>query len=105
MTSKAPTVLIIGGGWHTPQSYSKLTKELKLSGYDVHVPALPSMNESRPPNADFTTDTDHIRSVAKDLVDGGHDIVVFMHSYGGQVGTNALHSAWSPCKGCMCNMH
>jgi pimeloyl-ACP methyl ester carboxylesterase len=91
MFSKVPTIFIIGGGWHTPQSYSSLNKQLELAGYEVHVPTLPSMNGSRPPNADLNTDTEHIRSVAEGLVDEGHNLIVFMHSYGGQIGTNALH--------------
>jgi pimeloyl-ACP methyl ester carboxylesterase len=105
MTSNAPTILAIGGGWHTPQSYSALTEQLELFGYDLHVPTLPSMNGSRPPNADLITDTDHIRSVAEGLVNEGHNIVVFMHSYGGQVGTNALHGASGPCIDVMRNIY
>jgi len=105
MSSKAPAILIIGGGWHTPQSYSALTKQLELAGYDVHVPNLPSMNGSRPPNADLANDTDHVRSIAEGLVNEGSDLVVFMHSYGGQVGTNALHGASVRCTSCMRNIH
>ncbi|KAH7086403.1 Alpha/beta hydrolase fold-1 [Paraphoma chrysanthemicola] len=91
MSDSTPVVLLIPGGWHTPQSYDKLTHILTVASYDVHVHSLPSMNGSRPPNADLASDTDHIRSVAKSLVDDGHEVVVLMHSYGGQIGTNALH--------------
>jgi pimeloyl-ACP methyl ester carboxylesterase len=105
MFSKAPTILIIGGGWHTPRSYGAVTKELELANYDVHVPTLPSMNGSRPPNADLTNDTDHVRSVAEALVNEGHSLVVFMHSYGGQVGTNALHGTLGPSTGFLRTIH
>jgi pimeloyl-ACP methyl ester carboxylesterase len=44
----------------------------------------------RPPNSDLYTDSDHIRSYVESLADAGHRLVVLMHSYGGQVGTNAL---------------
>jgi pimeloyl-ACP methyl ester carboxylesterase len=91
MESEKATILVVGGGWHTPQSYSKLTKQLESKGYEVRIPILPSMNESRPPNMDFISDTNHIRTVAEGLVNEGRDIVVLMHSYGGQVGTNALY--------------
>jgi alpha-beta hydrolase superfamily lysophospholipase len=91
MPSKCPTILLIGGGWHTPQSYSKLTNQLEKAGYEVNVPTLPTMNGSRPPNADLNTDTNHVRSVAGELINKGHHLVVLMHSYGGQIGTNALH--------------
>lgn len=89
-------VLLIGGGWHTPQSYSKLTKQLQSIGYEVHVPTLPSTRQSRPPNADLNTDTDHVRSVVESLVNKDLDLVVLMHSYGGQIGTNALHGMYRP---------
>jgi pimeloyl-ACP methyl ester carboxylesterase len=74
-----------------PQSYHTLITHLEYAGYAVHAPTLPSMNGSRPPNADLNSDTDHVRSVTKNLVDAGHDITVLMHSYGGQIGTNALY--------------
>ncbi|KAI1075152.1 Alpha/beta hydrolase fold-1 [Whalleya microplaca] len=49
------------------------------------------MNQSRPPNADLASDSDLIRSYATSLVEAGRTIAVLMHSYGGQVGTNALY--------------
>lgn len=91
MASKLPAVLLIGGGWHVPQSYRKLTEQLQSKGFEVQVPVLPSTNQSRPPNADLNTDTEHVRSVAESLVNQSLDVVVLMHSYGGQIGTNALH--------------
>jgi pimeloyl-ACP methyl ester carboxylesterase len=91
MASQAPVILVVGGGWHTPQSYHTLTTHLEYAGYAVHVPTLPSMNGSRPPNADLNSDTVHVRSVTKNHVEAGHDITVLMHSYGGQIGTNALY--------------
>lgn len=91
MSSPKQTILIIGGGWHTPRSYGKLTALLEQHGFDVHVPLHPSMNQSRPPNADLETDTAHIRSYVEELLQDGRHIIVVMHSYGGQVGTNALH--------------
>lgn len=91
MATNVPTILLIGGGWHVPHSYSKLTAQLEAAGFEVHVPALPSVDDVRPPKADFENDTAQIRSVAQELADNGRDFMVLMHSYGGQVGTNALH--------------
>lgn len=91
MPSPKPTLLIVSGGWHVPESYSRLTKELEEAGYEVHVPRLPSMNEARPPTADLADDTALIRSYAQDLIRSGRQVAVIMHSYGGQVGTNALY--------------
>jgi pimeloyl-ACP methyl ester carboxylesterase len=90
MSISQPTVLLISGGWHTPQSYTKLNDALSSSGFEVLVPTLPSMNGNRPPSADLQSDTDFIRSYTQDLINTGREILVLMHSYGGQVGTNAL---------------
>ncbi|KAF4636522.1 hypothetical protein G7Y89_g1558 [Cudoniella acicularis] len=91
MVSTKPTLVLISSRWHTPDSYSKFTDALKSADFDVHVPALPSVNRSRPPNADLATDTVLVREYVENLVNSGHIIVAIMHSYGGQVGTNALH--------------
>lgn len=90
-TITKPTLLIVGGAWHQPSSYTKLTTALRAAGFEVHLPALPSNNQTRPPNGDLFTDSDLIRSYATNLVEAGHMVAVLMHSYGGQVGTNALH--------------
>ena len=49
------------------------------------------MNEARPPNADLVTDTAMVRGYVESLVDAGRPVIAIMHSYGGQVGTNALY--------------
>ncbi|KAL3491534.1 alpha/beta-hydrolase [Aspergillus germanicus] len=73
-----------------PLPLHPLFSSLRAHGHEVLAPTLPTMNGSRPPNANFTTDTDHIHSYIDSLADTGRRIVVLMHSYGGQVGTNAL---------------
>ncbi|OAL54082.1 alpha/beta-hydrolase [Pyrenochaeta sp. DS3sAY3a] len=90
MSSPKQIVLIIGGGWHTTKSYEKLIALLEQHGFEVHVPSHPSMNQVRPPNADLETDSTHMRSYVENLLKDGREIIVVMHSYGGQVGTNAL---------------
>ncbi|PLB44862.1 alpha/beta-hydrolase [Aspergillus steynii IBT 23096] len=87
--SKA-TILLIHGGWHTPSHYSAFTTYLESHGHEVHIPRLSTTNGARPPTADLSTDTAQIRTYATDLISAGHRLVVIMHSYGGQVGTNAL---------------
>lgn len=91
MAAVKPTIVLIHGGWHVPITYSKFTSSLRSAGYEVHVPRLPSTNEARPPNADLATDTTMIRGYVESLVDAGRPIIAIMHSYGGQVGTNALY--------------
>ncbi|QMW38799.1 hypothetical protein G4B11_002035 [Aspergillus flavus] len=90
MPNSNPVIVILHGAWYTPAHYAEFTSALKSKGHEVHIPRLPSMSDTRPPNADLHTDTDFIRSYVKSLVEAGQEVVVFMHSYGGQVGTNAL---------------
>jgi pimeloyl-ACP methyl ester carboxylesterase len=90
MASIKPTTVIVHGGWHVPSSYSKLADCLRSSGLEVHIPRLPSMNETRPPNADLATDTQLVGSYVESLVEAGRSVIAVLHSYGGQVGTNAL---------------
>ncbi|KAI1392354.1 alpha/beta-hydrolase [Hypoxylon trugodes] len=90
-TTIKPTIVIIHGGWHTPESYEDLVTSLESSGYEVHVPRMPSMNQVRPPNAGLVEDTTLIRDYVSSLVRAGCHVAAIMHSYGGQVGTNALH--------------
>lgn len=91
MAATKPTLVLIHGGWHTPHTYTKLTSSLESLGYSVHIPHLPSMNDARPPNSDLATDTALMRGYVESLIDAGYTVIAIMHSYGGQVGTTALH--------------
>lgn len=86
-----PTILIVHGAWHVPESYAKLTAALESSDYEVHIPRLPSVKDVRPPTGDLNSDTNVIRSYAETLIHDGRHVVALMHSYGGQVGTNGLY--------------
>ncbi|KAI9652978.1 MAG: hypothetical protein M1831_006307 [Alyxoria varia] len=90
MASSKPILVIIHAEWHVPASYSSFIDSLKAHGYRVEVPLLPSMNGAHPPNADLMTDTAFIRNYVEKLVNAGFTIAALMHSYGGQVGSNAL---------------
>jgi len=83
-------IIIVHGGWHKPISYNKLTKSLEGHGFKVHIPALPTMSDQRPPTADLETDSAFIRDFVTKVSDAGIKTIVIMHSYGGQVGTNSL---------------
>jgi pimeloyl-ACP methyl ester carboxylesterase len=90
MAQKKPYVVLVHGAWHVPASYDKLAIALRSFGYDICVPHLTSMSGTNYPNGDLITDTALIRSCVEGLVEASHNVVVLMHSYGGQVGTNAL---------------
>ncbi|ROV89568.1 hypothetical protein VMCG_09952 [Cytospora schulzeri] len=91
MASTKTVVVIVHGAWHVPASFDKLATSLRLAGYEVYIPHLTSMNGSKPPVGDLITDTALIRSCVEGLVAAGRTVIALLHSYGGQVGTNALH--------------
>ncbi|GAB1317923.1 AB hydrolase-1 domain-containing protein [Madurella fahalii] len=86
-----PAIVLIHGAWHVPDTYEKLATALRTIGYEVHVPRLPSVSEVRPPTAGLSADSELVRSVVENLANSGRTIIAVMHSYGGQVGSNALH--------------
>ena len=45
MSATKPTLVIIPGGWHVPETYEKLITALEKEGYEVHCPRLPSTNQ------------------------------------------------------------
>lgn len=45
MPVNKPTLVIVHGGWHVPESYKKLVVALERAGYEVHCPRLPSTNQ------------------------------------------------------------
>ncbi|KAK5996311.1 Alpha/beta hydrolase nvfD [Cladobotryum mycophilum] len=89
---KKPVIFIVPGAWHTPHHYIKLIKELETADYEVHCPRLLSVSQERPPTASLAEDVQNIRSEAEKLIDSGHHLVAILHSYGGLVGGDALHS-------------
>ncbi|RAL06807.1 alpha/beta hydrolase [Aspergillus homomorphus CBS 101889] len=91
-----PVIVLIHGSWHFPSHYSTFTTQLRERGHEVHAPRLPTMNGARPPTADLETDSDFIRAYVEGLVSAGREVIVLMHSYGGQVGTNALAGLGRP---------
>ncbi|KAJ5921069.1 hypothetical protein N7466_009395 [Penicillium verhagenii] len=90
MSAAKPEIVLIPGAWHYPESYAKFRTALESQGLLVHIPRLTSVNDERPPTQDLYTDTTAIREFVTGLADEGRKLFVLMHSYGGQVGTNAL---------------
>ncbi|KAI0904587.1 hypothetical protein F4823DRAFT_634151 [Ustulina deusta] len=73
-TAVKPAILIVHGGWHVPKSYGKLAAALESSGFEVHIPALPSVKDVRPPEADLESDTAVIRCFAEGLIKDGRTV-------------------------------
>ena len=84
-----PTILLVGGAWHTADYLKPLAAALEAAGYPTITLALPSVGAS-PSKLDFGDDVALVRSKAMDLAAEGKDTVAVLHSFGGVVGTEAL---------------
>ncbi len=84
-----PTILLVGGAWHTADYLKPLATVLEAADYPTITLALPSVGAS-PSKLDFGDDVALVRSTASDLASEGKHIVAVLHSFGGIVGTEAL---------------
>ncbi|KAK3984058.1 hypothetical protein QBC44DRAFT_389642 [Cladorrhinum sp. PSN332] len=92
MASSKPAILVIGGGWHTPDTYIQQADPGPGNCWTRGSLPSPSFIErSSPPTAGLAEGSANIRSYARKILDVGKQVVVVMHSYGGQVGTNSLY--------------
>ncbi|KAJ4417913.1 hypothetical protein N0V82_005870 [Gnomoniopsis sp. IMI 355080] len=88
-----PVILLVQGSFQLPEAYAKLIAALHTRGFEVVQPRLPSLSDHDSPDfakRDLTDDSRAIEDEAKRLVDEGKDVLVFMHSYGGLIGSNAI---------------
>lgn len=103
-TAFHPTILICTGSFHVPEHYENLAQRLRAQGFEVIIPALPTMAVSdvtprdasrinpTPPFGGWPngfTDTDCIKSQLRKLVESGAHVLLVGHSYGGWVATES----------------
>ena len=85
-----PTILIVGGAWHTVDYLNVLAKVFENDGYPTRTLGLPSVG-SNPPATDFSGDVAAIKKIATELIAEKKDIIAVLHSFGGIAGSEALH--------------
>ncbi|KAL5358857.1 alpha/beta-hydrolase [Aspergillus floccosus] len=86
MSSK-PSIVLVHGAWQTSASFHKIVPLLNLAGYETYTVDLPCSAQHTV--SDIRPDIDTIRSRIWELVEGGKDVLVFMHSYGSVPGSEA----------------
>lgn len=90
-TTSNPSLVLVHGSWHRPEHFEPLVKVLSGHGYKCVPVNLPSMQSpSVQPPASLADDTRAVRDVVTAELDGGHNVVVIAHSYGGGPTNNAL---------------
>ena len=85
-----PTILLVGGAWHTADYFGPLVTVFEAAGYPTIALGLPSVGAD-PPARDYSADVDAIRRQAVRLLAQDKEFVAVFHSMGGIPGTDALH--------------
>jgi alpha-beta hydrolase superfamily lysophospholipase len=87
MTSNT-TFVLVPGAWHLASALDPIAKPLSAAGYTVKMVDLPGCG-AEPPLSEFGPDVEAISKAIAEEADRGQDVVLFMHSYGGVVGTES----------------
>ena len=87
--SVKPTVVIVPGAWHLPNSFSLLITELTQRGYPCEAIRNPSAG-ANPTDTNFFDDVSNLQKKLRTLLDNGRDVILVSHSYGGTVVAHAL---------------
>lgn len=92
MISKRPFIVIVPGGTQNPAHYAYLSHLLQLAGYPVFSALLPSVGATGKVTEE--DDMNYIRNsmLIPILNLKGHDVIMFMHSYGSVPGSAAAQS-------------
>jgi pimeloyl-ACP methyl ester carboxylesterase len=87
MTDK-PLFILVPGAWHGPETWGKVSSQLKELGYNSVSVTLPTTSKGI--NASFEDDVKATQNVLQAGISQGHNIVIVVHSYGGVVGQSAI---------------
>ncbi|KAI0460254.1 Alpha/beta hydrolase fold-1 [Xylaria acuta] len=96
MSGKKPALVFCPGAWCAPEYFRFTTDILTKAGYTCLTVSLPSVgSELRPKDAPpitqgLQTDANAVRDVVIPQLDGGRDVVLICHSYGGVVTSEAV---------------
>lgn len=88
MMTSGTSFILVPGAWHPASALDPIAEPLRAAGYAVRGVDLPSCG-AEPPLGDFSPDVEAISKAIAEEADKGQDVVLFMHSYGGIVGTEA----------------
>jgi pimeloyl-ACP methyl ester carboxylesterase len=87
----SPTVVIVPGSFAPAKHYRVFTESLGRHSIDSRVIDTPSVGKrGNIPPATMSDDVDEITNVVSKLLDGGKEVVLMTHSYGGIPGTQSL---------------
>ncbi|XWW96094.1 hypothetical protein V2A60_004064 [Cordyceps javanica] len=83
-----PTLVFVHGSWHRAETWDKVNAEVAAKGYKGIAVTLPSTLGN--PAITFGDDVRAVQEIIRQETDSGHNVVLVVHSYGGQVGNSAV---------------
>lgn len=83
-----PTLIFVPGAWHRAETWNKVIAEVTSKGYKGIAVTLPSTLGN--PDATFGQDVKAVQEVIRQETESGNNVVLVIHSYGGQVGNSAV---------------
>ena len=82
--------MIVPGAWHPASCYKDLETRLKVAGYPALTTTLRSLNPVEPSTATCVADVEALHQQFLPIVEeGGQDVILICHSYGGIPGGGA----------------
>lgn len=87
MSSK-PTFVLVPGAWHRTGYFAQIRAYLSDHGYPSVAVTTPSVG-SDPPATSIDVDINAVEAAVRKVLDGGDDVILLMHSYGGGPGSEA----------------
>ena len=88
MSQIKPTIVFVPGAWHTTECYSGVANLLEAAGYTTKMVELKSVGGK--PVSGFEPDVEVLHSAIESACDANQDVVLFMHSYSGICGSEAV---------------
>lgn len=85
--SHQPTLIFVPGAWHSSDTWAQVIAQLTPQGYKCIAVSLPSTMDI---NAGFGDDVQAVQTAIQAETTNDKDVVLIVHSYGGQVGNSAI---------------
>ncbi|TVY17165.1 hypothetical protein LARI1_G004568 [Lachnellula arida] len=86
-----PTILFIHGSWHNPNHFKTIRTLFESAGFPTECPAQATVNAKPHTTLTLQDDVQVIQAALSKLIEDGKDVIVVMHSYGGVLGSEAVH--------------
>lgn len=85
-----PAIVISHGAWHVPAHYEPMAKPLREAGFKVFIPQHQSVGPTKDPGNALQNDAAALARIIEQNALLRRDVILFMHSYGGIAGSEAV---------------